>query len=83
MKNILTGVAGRMELTSGFISEVFHKNSPIFFLRIPVAFNYGSNAKKKTKSDNGKISSPVIPSFHILANINLTDICSILHSINF
>lgn len=72
MQNILTGAAGRTELTSGFIPEVFQRKRSDFFLRPPVAINFGSHAKKK--SDNGKISTSLIPALHILL-ISLTDIC--------
>lgn len=72
MQNILTRAAGRTELTSGFIPEVFQRKRSDFFLRPPIAINFGSHAKKK--SDNGKISTSLIPALHILV-ISLTDIC--------
>lgn len=73
MQNILTGAAGRTELTRGFIPEVFQrKHSDFFFWGLLLLLTLAVMPKKK--SDNGKISTSLIPALHILV-ISLTDIC--------
>lgn len=82
IENILTGAAGRMELTSELISEVFHRKLSDFFLFFGGFLLLLTTAvMQKTltpKPHNGKISSSLIPALHILL-ISLTAICYLLN----